>query len=192
MSAGGADIHLRTDGLASFMSDLHAGACSTGGVMTRKRTASTASLKSNAKTLDRVSTDGRPGSLGPAAPSTITVHIPLAVRRRGGRKLILRPDGAPALAIPQTRVDNTLVKALARAHRWKQMIESGEFASVTELAAVEKINHSYLSRVLRLTLLAPNIVEAILDGRHPVEIDLAQLIKPMPIVWEEQRRTLEM
>lgn len=87
-------------------------------------------------------------------------------------------------------VDNTLAKALARAHRWKRLIESGRFASVADLADAEKINQSYLCRVLRLTLLAPTLVEAILDGRQLATLQLETLLKPFPVEWGGQVRTL--
>ena len=83
-----------------------------------------------------------------------------------------------------------MVKAIARAHRWKRLMESGRFASVTELAEAEKINQSYLCRVLRLALLAPDIVEAILDGRQPAALQMHALLKPMPLKWVEQRAAL--
>ena len=79
------------------------------------------------------------------------------------------------------------MKALARAHRWQRLLESGECGSITELAAAEKIDRSYLCRVLRLTLLAPEIVEAILDGRQPEGVTLPGLMKGFPVVWEKQR-----
>ena len=123
-----------------------------------------------------ISTDG----------STLTVRIPLTFRRRGGRKLVVAPDGSESWAPPRPRVDNAMVKALARAHRWKRMLEGGEFATIQDLAAAEKINPSYLSRVLRLTLLAPDIVEAILDGRQPAGLQLDALLKPFPAEWEWQ------
>jgi hypothetical protein len=126
-----------------------------------------------------------------AAPHTITVRVALALRKRGGRKLILTPGGSPAWPAPkQARVDNTLVKAIARAHRWKRMMESGEYASMTELAAVEKINQSYLCRVLRLTLLAPDIVEALLNGQQVVALQLHECMKPLPLEWEWQKKKL--
>ena len=117
--------------------------------------------------------------------NTMTVTVPLAIRRRGGRKVVIAPEGT-AWAPPRTRVDSALVKALARAFRWRRMLEDGRYASVTELAEAEKINQSYLCRVLRLTLLAPDIVEAILDGRRP-EITLPSLMGALPEVWEGQR-----
>jgi hypothetical protein len=118
---------------------------------------------------------------------TLTVQIPLRLRKRGGRKLMVVPDGAAAWAPQRARVDNALIKALARAHRWRRMLESGEYASITELATAEKINQSYVCRVLRLTLLAPDVVEAILDGRHTAEMTLATMMEPFPVGWQEQR-----
>ena len=102
---------------------------------------------------------------------TLTIRVPLILRKRGGRKQVVSPEGACWDQL-RPRVDNTMVKAIARAHRWKRLMESGRFASVTELAEAEKINQSYLCRVLRLTLLAPDIVEA--------------LLKPLPLEWDRQ------
>ena len=121
--------------------------------------------------------------------STLTIRMPLTLRKRGGRKQVVTPDGA-CWGQPRPRVDNTMVKAIARAHRWKRLMESGRFASVTELAEAEKINQSYLCRVLRLTLLAPDIVEAILDGRQPSTWQPELLLNPFPGNWSEQRKAL--
>ncbi|MDT8263624.1 hypothetical protein RQ832_10230 [Roseomonas sp. DSM 102946] len=116
------------------------------------------------------------------AAQTLTVVIPLRVKPRGGRKAMVTP-GVLAL---EARQDVTLIKAVARAFRWRRMLESGQFATIKDLAAAEKINSSYVSRVLRLTLLAPNIVEAILDGRPPEEMTLPRLMKPFPVEWDGQ------
>jgi hypothetical protein len=125
------------------------------------------------------------------APRTIRVRVALTLRKRGGRKLILTPAGTPAWTTPKPiRVDNTLVKAIARAHRWRRMMESGEYASVAELAAAEKINQSYLCRVLRLTLLAPDIVEAVLNGEQGIAPQLHEFMKPFPLEWDRQKKTL--
>ena len=122
---------------------------------------------------------------------TLTARVPLTFRRRGGRKLVLAPPGSKQWTPPPSaRIDNALVKALARAHRWKRMIESGKYGSVTELAAAEKINQSYLCRVMRLTLLAPDIVEAILDGRQPVSFPLQNSLRLFPVEWCRQRLDL--
>ena len=120
------------------------------------------------------------------AAQMLTVRLPLAVRKqRGGRKLMVAPTST---ANPnRSGADTTLVKALARAFRWRRMIEAGRFATIDELAAAEKINSSYVSRLLRLTLLAPYIVEAILDGRQPEEITLPGLMEPFPVEWGRQR-----
>jgi hypothetical protein len=77
---------------------------------------------------------------------TVTVHVPIAIRRRGGRKLVLAPDGAEMTAAPITRhVDNAMVKAIARAFRWRDMLESGERATIREIAQAEKINETYVA-----------------------------------------------
>jgi hypothetical protein len=122
---------------------------------------------------------------------TITVRIPFAVRKRGGQKLVIVPDGAPAW-VPRARVDNVMIKALARAFRWRRLLEAGTFGTVEELAAVEHINPSYVSRVLRITLLSPEMVEAILDGRQPTGLTLATLMKPLPVEWQQQAEGLRL
>jgi hypothetical protein len=120
------------------------------------------------------------------APETVTVQVPFRIAQRGGRREIVPPPGAPV----QRRTDNTLVKALARAFRWKKMLESGDYATIGDLARKEGIAPSYMTRVLRLTLLAPDIVEAILDGTQGPEITLARLLDGVPVVWGEQRKLL--
>jgi hypothetical protein len=118
---------------------------------------------------------------------SVTVRIPFKIRKRGGRKLVLAPDGASCM--PQrARMDNTMVKAIARAFRWRKLIETGVCATVTEIAAAERINTSYVSRVLRLALLAPDLIERILNGHQDEPISLARLMEPFPAAWEEQRK----
>jgi hypothetical protein len=119
---------------------------------------------------------------GVSIPETVTLHVPFRIVKRGGRKEMVLPEGATLLR----RTDNTLVKALARAFRWKRMLESGEFATIAELAEREGIAPSYMTRVLRLTLLAPDIVEAILDGRQRACLTLETLREPAPAQWQEQ------
>lgn len=119
-------------------------------------------------------------------PETVTIHVPFRIVKRGGRKEMQLPEGAPT----QRCLDNTLVKALARAFRWKRMLDSGEFATIADLAACEKITLSYLTRVLRLTLLAPDLVAAILDGRQGPEVTLPRLMEPLPAEWTEQLQSL--
>jgi hypothetical protein len=126
-----------------------------------------------------VSKDGR----------TATVSIPVTFLQRGGRKQILTPPGETPWS-PAPRVDTALVKAVVRAHRWRQLLETSEYSSSAELAKAEKVNDSYLSRILRLTLIAPDIVEAILAGCQPSTLQLDDLLKPLPAVWERQRSEL--
>lgn len=118
---------------------------------------------------------------------SLTVRIPLRLRKRGGRKLMVVPEGAAAWAPQRARVDNAMVKAIARAHRWREMLENGTHSTIAEIAAAEKINESYVGRVLRLTLLAPDLVEGILNGRQPVGLILKTLFERFPVMWENQR-----
>lgn len=120
---------------------------------------------------------------GAPIPDTVTLHVPFRIVKRGGRKEMQLPEGA---AQP-CKADSTLVKALARAFRWKRMLESGEFATIAELAEREGIAPSYMTRILRLTLLAPDIVEAILDGKQGPEVTLARVLEPFPAEWRSQR-----
>ena len=124
-----------------------------------------------------------------APAQTLTVRVPFAIRKRGGRKLAIAADGS-TLAPPRSRIDSTLIKALARAHRWNRLLESGRYGSAAELAAAEKINPSYVSRVLRLTLLALDIVEAIVEGRQANGIEADVLLRPFSADWSEQRQKL--
>lgn len=122
---------------------------------------------------------------------TMTVKVPIALIRRRGRKRVVAPDGTESAPKPRPEIDNALVKALARAHRWQRMLEEGEYASVRDLAKAEGINPSYVSRILRLTLLSPAIVEKVLEGTHTPRMDLLNLKKPLPAGWHEQVRVLE-
>ncbi|GAB5506838.1 MAG: hypothetical protein Rhirs2KO_20010 [Rhizobiaceae bacterium] len=127
-------------------------------------------------------------------PDAVFVRVPLTFRSRGGRKIIILPTGADQSSMeapPAKRsLDETLVRALARAYLWKSMLEQGQPATVSELAQREKVNASYISKLLRLTLLAPAIVEAILEGRQPRELNLEAFVSPLPREWAAQLDTL--
>jgi hypothetical protein len=112
---------------------------------------------------------------------TITVHVPMTFRKRGGRKRVM-PDGSEWA--PRPRVDNAMVKALARAFRWRKMMDEGVYATLDDLARAKGVTATCLSRILRLTLLAPEIVEAILEGRQPAGLQLDNLLKGFPLVWK--------
>jgi hypothetical protein len=120
---------------------------------------------------------------GAPIPDTVTLHVPFRVVKRGGRKEMQLPEGATH----SRRTDNTLIKALGRAFRWKRMLESGKFPTIAELAEREGIAPSYMTRVLRLTLLAPDIVKTILDGTQGPEVTLTRVLEPFPAAWNEQR-----
>ena len=114
--------------------------------------------------------------------------LPISIRKRGGQKLVLAADGTTHMGSPVADgIDNAMVTAIARAFRWRELLENGTHATIAEIAAAEKINESYVGRVLRLTLLAPDIVEAILGGRQPVDIRAAVLMRGYPVGWRAQR-----
>jgi hypothetical protein len=119
---------------------------------------------------------------------TLTIRIPMRLQRRGGRKLIMTPEGMAAPA-RRPRRDETLVKALVRAHRWRRRIESGQAKSITDLAEQEGVTDAYVCRLLPLTCLAPDIVEAILDGRQPRWLRLAEVLGNGPLAWNAQKET---
>ena len=120
---------------------------------------------------------------------SLTVHVALVLCKRGGRKLVIAPEGA-SWAPPRPQVDKAMVKALARAFRWRRLLETGRHSTVSDLAAAEKINASYVSRVLRLTLLAPEIVEQIVDGRQPALLKIENLLRPVSLEWGQQHAAI--
>lgn len=122
--------------------------------------------------------------------TTITVRIPMTFVRRGDRKAIVAPDGGEAWAPARPRPDEALIRAVARAHRWKRLLDAGRYRSAGELAEAEGVTRSFVTRLLRLTLLAPDIVEAVLDGSQPKGMQLDDLTKPLPSAWNEQRQRL--
>jgi hypothetical protein len=117
---------------------------------------------------------------------TLTIRIPIRLQRRGGRKLIMMPEGVTAPPRKPTR-DESLIKALVRAHRWRRKIERGQARSITDLAEQEGVTDAYVCRLVPLTCLAPDIVEAILDGRQPKGLRLAEMLGSVTSAWDEQR-----
>jgi hypothetical protein len=119
--------------------------------------------------------------------SKLVVRIPMRFQRRGGRKRIVAPDGSELALRSRAQPDGTLVKALARAWRWQKLLDEGVYASVSEIGDAENISKSYVSRILRLALLAPDIFERILAGTADRALALEKLERPLPASWEEQR-----
>jgi hypothetical protein len=122
--------------------------------------------------------------------STLIVRIPMRFQRRGGRKRIVAPDGSAIVPTNKPQPDGTLMKALARAWRWQRLLDEGAYSSVTEISQAEQIGKSYVSRILRLALLAPDIVEAVLAGRTDQALMLERLERPLQARWEEQRHLI--
>jgi hypothetical protein len=117
----------------------------------------------------------------------ILIRIPMRFKKRGGRKEIIAPEGLDRALPDAGPAQQPIVTALARARRWQEMLDNGEVGSVTELADRLDADRSYVARILRLNLLAPDIVEAILAGREPSGLSLAKLTQTLPILWHEQR-----
>ncbi|MBF0628727.1 MAG: hypothetical protein HQL91_10985 [Magnetococcales bacterium] len=116
--------------------------------------------------------------------SMLSIFIPVQFKRRGGRKMIVAPDGV--VGRPAER-DETMIQAVAKAWKWRQMLDRKEALNLSEIAAKEKIGETYAGRILELSLLSPEIVEAILDGRQPVGLSLREFAKGIPLAWEEQK-----
>ncbi len=119
------------------------------------------------------------------------IHIPMIIRRMRGRKTVIIPatlsdDDQPQA--PAIQSQEALVQALARAYSWAEMIESGEVESIAELARKLDMDGSYITRILRLRTLAPDIIEAILNGEEPDGLSLTNLTKAFPGEWQEQRQ----
>ena len=125
------------------------------------------------------------------AEPTVTVRIPLEFRQRRGRKVLVAPDGAgqerrlsPRASVLTGYETTPTIRALARAFRWRKLLETGAVATIQEIAAAENINPSYVSRVLRLTLLSPDNVASVLNSR--TEPGAADLLASIPTNWSEQ------
>jgi hypothetical protein len=127
---------------------------------------------------------------GVMGTDVISIEIPMAFKKRGGRKVIVLPDGSHGHPQPAATIDNAMVKAIARAFRWQKLLENGTYTCLDDIARTEKIGASFVSRYYRLVLLAPDIVEAILDGRQPAQLTMKELLEPFPVEWKGQREIL--
>ncbi|MBI2844854.1 MAG: hypothetical protein HYX78_15790 [Armatimonadetes bacterium] len=119
----------------------------------------------------------------------LIVDIPMRLKKRGGRRHIIVSD---RLQTAETKHDysESLALAITRSHRWKELIDSGRFSSISELAQAICLDVSYAARLYRLTLLAPDIIEAILDGNEPDGLSMRVLSQPIPLDWKAQRKLL--
>ena len=124
------------------------------------------------------------------ATDVVSVDVPMTFRKGCGRKVIVLPDGTQGNPAPRATIDNTMVKAIARAFRWQAMLENGAYGCLDEIGKAERIAPSFVSRVIRLAQLAPDIVEAILAGKQPAHLTLRDLMGPFPVEWDGQRELL--
>jgi hypothetical protein len=127
---------------------------------------------------------------GVMGKDVISIEIPMAFKKRGGRKVIVLPDGSHGHPLPAATIDNSMIKAIARAFRWQRLLENGTYTCLDDIARSEKIGASFVSRYYRLVLLAPDIVDAILDGRQPAQLTMKELLEPFPVEWKGQREIL--
>lgn len=123
------------------------------------------------------------------AEQILVVSVPMQLRKRGGRRRIIVPE---QMQTSKTKRDysEALALAITRAHHWKELLDAGKFASISELAQAIGLDISYAARLFRLTFLAPDIIEAILDGREPDGLSMRILAKPISLDWREQREEL--
>jgi len=117
----------------------------------------------------------------------IVVNVPLTLKKRGGRKEVVLPQAFASDSLMHPSHQEALVIAIARAHRWQKLLDEGKFKSVSDLAREIGLDPSFAARLLRLTLLAPDIIEAILIGKEPSGLSLTQLTNQLPVLWDEQR-----
>ena len=120
--------------------------------------------------------------------SSLRIHVPMQLKRRGGRKLIVLPPNANQHQKAAARRDMTLVNGIAKAYHWQAICERGRYASLAYFFEKHGLNKSYAARVMRLNLLAPDIRMSILDGLQPKGLSLMDLMRPFPPEWQEQRK----
>ena len=135
----------------------------------------------------RINKTGAPDVIQ-SSDGRLTLSVPIQIKRRGGRKQVTLPNGEAATPRPWDTAATSLQLALARGHRWLAMLESGEVKSLKEIAALEGVDNSYVSRMVNLTTLAPDIVDAILQNALPDHLTLFDLAVDPPALWDEQRR----
>lgn len=116
----------------------------------------------------------------------LKTDIAMKFRIRGGKTVIVLPDGTRAIERKEAIVDSTMVKIIARGHRWHRLLSEGSYNTIEDLAAAEKISPSYVSRVTRLAFLAPRIIDAILEGTQPAHVTMKTLLEPFPADWSLQ------
>ena len=120
----------------------------------------------------------------------LTLSVPIQFKRRAGRKQVTLPNGEPGKPRPWDTTGTALQLALARGHPWLALLESGDAKSLREIASLEGVDNSYVSRMVNLTTLAPDIVDAILLNTLPDHLTLFDLAVGPPALWNEQWKRL--
>lgn len=137
----------------------------------------------------RISRDGEPDLIS-ASNGSLTVSLPIKLIRRGKCMAVTLPDGTTVQPRPWDDTPTPIQQALARGHRWLEMLQSGKAQSLTEVAELEGMDRAYVSRMVNLTTLAPDIVAAILDETLPDHVTLFDLASGTPLLWDDQRALL--
>ena len=118
----------------------------------------------------------------------ISMKIPITIKRYRGKVWLMAPEQPTRSATTKPQANESLIKALASAYHWQHLLDSKRFSMLKELIEHYQLNSSYASRILRLNLLAPDIKQAILEGKQPLSLSLRALLSPFPLLWEAQRR----
>lgn len=130
-------------------------------------------------------------STSPEIHEPMEMTIPIDFKKSKNRKIITTPNGQDLTQSVAPQHDTSLVKAIVRAYKWEGMLEEGAAKSITDIARKENMDRGYVSSVMRLTALAPDIITAILNGRQPQALQLSSVIRTsLPYCWEEQREML--
>lgn len=123
----------------------------------------------------------------PTKDSPITIEIPIKLRKRSGRKYITAPDGRDLSSYRKPKYQTNMMQAIVRGHQFSDMLDKEPDITIKQLAEREMLDQGYVAKTIRMTQLAPDIIEAILNGRQPQAMTLAELMRPFPNCWNTQR-----
>lgn len=137
--------------------------------------------------LHEIMPDANISKVRPTKDAPITIEIPVNFKKRGGRKYITAPDGTDIAGYRKPKYQTNMIKAVARGHILADTLDKEPDLTIKELAKREMLDHGYVAKAVRMTQLAPDIIEAILNGRQPQAMTLSELMRPFPNCWNEQR-----
>ena len=165
------EIRFRTNGIEQILKELEP--------MGRGRT-------TGATAAEKDQREPSPGRTVRRDGDAIVIDIPVRFHRRNGQHKVVPQAGSADDGRENGERNDALVTAIAKAYRWQEQLESHEYSGLEDLAAANGVDRTYVGRILRLTSLAPEIVEAILEGNEPEGISLARLRADLPVVWRDQ------